>query len=190
MKELAEALNADLASEDVLYHQYKKHHSVVDGPMRPALHSLFEELASEVFRNEDLLGERLTLLGGVPISERPLHHEAAYIEPEEAAGVRSLRAMLQSDLTAEQCIIVALSRHIVLACELCDNDTEETLKYIMSKHEEHVAKLAWLLFEKMATWGLREARGDRAIRTLTRNFDLRAEAAVEGIVSDCLLPDG
>ena len=94
--------------------------------MRHALRSLFEELASEVFRNADLLGERLTLLGGVPISARPLRHEAAYIEREGAAGVQSLRSMLQSDLTAEQCIIVALSRHIVLAFELSDNDTEET----------------------------------------------------------------
>ena len=161
MKEVAEALNADLASEDILYHQYKKHHSVVDGPMRHALRSLFEELASEVFRNADLLGERLTLLGGVRISAPTLRHEAAYIEPE-GAGVRSLRSMLQSDLTAEQCIIVGLSRHIVLACELCDNDTEETLKYIMSKHEGHVAKLARLLHEKNG-------------RALTRNFDLGAE---------------
>ncbi len=148
MKELAEALNADLASEDVLYHQYKKHHSMVDGPMRHALRSLFEELASEVFRNADFLAERLTLLGGVRISARSSRHEAAYIEPAGAAGVQSLRAMLQSDLTAEQYIIVALTRHIVLARKLCDNDTEETLKYIMSKHEGHVAKLARLLHEK------------------------------------------
>ena len=162
MKGLAEALNADLASEDVLYHQYKKHHSMVDGPMRHALRSLFEELASEVFWNADLLGERLTLLGGVRISARSSRHEAAYIEPEGAAGVQSLRAMLQSDLTTEQCIIVVLSRHIVLACELCDNDTEETLKYIMSKHEGHVAKLARLLHEKN-------------VGALTRNFDLGAE---------------
>ncbi len=157
MKELAEALNADLASEDVLYHQYKKHHSMVDGPMRHALRSLFEELASEVFGNADLLGESLTLLGGVRISARSLRHEAAYIEPERSAGVQSLRAMLQSDLTTEQCIIVVLSRHIVLACELCDNDTEETLKYIMSKHEGHVAKLAWLLHENNGHLGLRAA---------------------------------
>jgi len=78
-RQVVRALNADLASEYVLYHQYKKHHWLVEGAEYWQIHKLLDEHAGQVLTYADMLAERITALSGVPISGPAEQERDAYI---------------------------------------------------------------------------------------------------------------
>ena len=51
-----------------LYHQYHKHHWLVEGPQFRDLHLILEEFYEEVHKYVDRIAERITALGGIPTS--------------------------------------------------------------------------------------------------------------------------
>ena len=142
--QLIEAMNRDVASMFVLFHQYQKHHWVVAGPQFHDLHVLLEEHYTALHAEADAIAERIVTLGGVPISGPTAQIERGYLE-EEPEGVLDIRQMLSNDLVANQQILVRLREHIKLARELNDFGTEHLLKRSLREQEMRTQDLMHLL---------------------------------------------
>jgi len=143
-RQIAQALNADLASEYVLYHQYKKHHWLVEGTEFWQIHKLLDDHAGETLKYADMLAERITALSGVPVSGPAAQERAAYIE-HEPEGAYDLREMLENDMRSGQAIVFKLREHIELARRLGDYGTEHLLHETLLGQEELVHQLDHLL---------------------------------------------
>lgn len=143
-KQLIDAINTDVASLFVLFHQYQKHHWVAEGPQFRDLHLMLEEHYTAVQLEADAFAERIVTLGGVPISGASAQLKHGYIE-EEPEGVLDLRQMLSNDLRANQKILVKLREHIVLARELGDYGTETLLKRHLREQELRTQDIMHLL---------------------------------------------
>jgi starvation-inducible DNA-binding protein len=132
--QLIEALNTDIASLYVLYHQYQKHHWVAEGPQFHDIHILLEEQYTATQLQADAYAERIVTLGGVPVSGLTAQVKQAYI-PEEPEGILDLRQMLSNDLKANQAILVKQREHIALARKLGDYGTETLIKRHLREQE-------------------------------------------------------
>ena len=82
-EQIINALNTDLASTYVLYHQLKKHHWNVEGAEFNDIHVLLGEMADEAEEFADALAERAQALGGVPVAGTDAISEHAAVEPED-----------------------------------------------------------------------------------------------------------
>ncbi len=142
--QLIQALNTDVASLFVLFHQYQKHHWVVEGPQFRDLHLLLEEHYTAVHQEADAIAERIVTLGGVPVSGPSAQLKHGYLA-EEPEGMLDLRTMLSNDLQANQQILVKLRDHIRLARELGDFGTEQLLKRSLREQELRTQDLMHLL---------------------------------------------
>jgi starvation-inducible DNA-binding protein len=143
-RQIVQALNSDLASEYVLYHQYKKHHWLVEGAEFWQIHKLLDDHAGETLKYADMLAERITALSGVPVSGPAAQEKTAYIE-HEPEGLYDLREMLENDLRSGQAIVFKLREHIDLARGLGDYGTEHLLHETLLGQEELVHQLDHLL---------------------------------------------
>jgi starvation-inducible DNA-binding protein len=143
-RELIEALNAHVASLFMLFHQYQKHHWVVEGPQFRDLHLLLEEHYTAVHLQADEFAERIVTLGGVPVGGPSAHLKHAYIK-EEPEGVLDLRQMLSNDLRANQQILERLRADIKRANDLGDFGTEHLLKRHLRQQELRTQDLMHLL---------------------------------------------
>jgi DNA-binding ferritin-like protein len=137
-------LDAYLASLFVLFHQYQKHHWLVEGPQYRDLHLFLGKAYQEVHKQADRVAERITALGGIPTSNPVEQARIAYIthEPE---GTFRIRAMLELDLRHEGRIAQRLRDTIRLAQELGDPGTEHLLKEIILDVEERAHHLNYFL---------------------------------------------
>ncbi len=142
--QLIEAMNRDVASLFVLFHQNQKHHWVVSGPQFHDLHLLLEEHYTAVHLQADEIAERIVTLGGVPISGPTAQIERGYLE-EEPEGVLDIRQMLSNDIVANQQILLRLRANIKLARELKDFGTEHLLKRHLREQEMRTQDLMHLL---------------------------------------------
>lgn len=142
--QVVQALNSDLSSEYVLYHQYKKHHWLVEGAEFWQIHKLLDDHAGQTLKYADMLAERITALSGVPVSGPTAQERAAYIE-HEPEGLYDLREMLENDLRGGQAIVLRLREHIDLARRVGDYGTEHLLHETLLGQEELVHQLDHLL---------------------------------------------
>ncbi len=141
---LITALNTDVASLYVLFHQYLKHHWVAEGPQFRDIHLLLEEHYTAVQLQADAFAERIVTLGGVPVGGVSALLKQGYIE-EEPEGILDLRQMLSNDLVANQHILVKLREHIKLAREHGDYGTEQLVKRHLREQELRTQDLMHLL---------------------------------------------
>ncbi len=123
-EQIVDALNTDLASTYVLYHQLKKHHWNVSGAEFRDLHVFLGDVAMEAEELADELAERAQALGGVPLSGGKNYEEHAPIEPEPD-DVFDIRTSLEHDLELYGEIIESLRDHIELFENLGDYTTAE-----------------------------------------------------------------
>lgn len=138
-REIAKGLSHVLADTHTLYLKTHNYHWNVTGPMFYALHALFEEQYTELWRAADLLAERVRALGfAAPGSYREFS-ELAYVR--EADGVppagEMIRELIRDHETAARTARWALS----LARAAFDAPTEELLTRRLAAHE----KAAWML---------------------------------------------
>jgi starvation-inducible DNA-binding protein len=143
-KQMTQALNAHVASLFMLFHQYQKHHWVVEGPQFRDLHLLLEEHYTAVHLQADEFAERIVTLGGVPVGGPTAHLQQSYIK-EEPEGVLDLRQMLSNDLRANQQILTRLRDDIKRARDLGDFGTEHLLKRHLRAQELRTQDLMHLL---------------------------------------------
>lgn len=137
---IVDALNQDLASMFVLYHQYHKHHWIVEGAQFLELHLLLEAHYTQLHTQFDELAERIVALGGLPVTGPTAVEKHAYIE-HEAEGMFDLREMLDHDVSAECTLAEHIRGHVALAAKLGDYGTEAMLKATLEAGEKRAAFL-------------------------------------------------
>lgn len=145
-KQISDALNIALASVYTLYHQLKKHHWVVEGPSFRDIHVLLDEMAVRTLSIADEVAERITVLGGYPISTARKQQELSIFTPEEE-GVLHLRTMLGNDLAAYRQIIMRYRDFIRIATQAGDYGTEAMLKKHLQTLEFDVHHIEHILGE-------------------------------------------
>jgi len=143
-QQMIDALNSNVASLFILFHQYQKHHWVAEGPQFRDIHLLLEEHYTATQLQADAFAERIVTLGGVPVSGASAQLKRAYIA-EEPEGILDLRQMLSNDLRANQQILVKLREHITLAHKLGDYGTENLLKRHLREQEMRTQDVMHLL---------------------------------------------
>ncbi len=151
-RQICDWLNRHLGSEYVLYHQYKKHHWVVAGPDFRDLHKLFDKHAEAVREMADEIAERITYLGGVPVSGPAQLEQHAYVKPEPE-GILDLRRMVENDLAINQEIIVHVRQNIGQCEQLGDPGTAHQLREWLVVHEKLAHELQMLLEKVSLTKG-------------------------------------
>lgn len=137
---VVQLLNQDLASMQVLYSQYHKHHWIVEGAEFLEVHLLLEEHYTELHTQYDLVAERIVTLGGLPVSSPQALQQQAYVQ-HEADGLHDLRDMIGNDLEAERQLSQNMRAHIGKAEELGDYGTESLLKTVLEATEGRAAFL-------------------------------------------------
>jgi DNA-binding ferritin-like protein len=136
-----------------LYHQYHKHHWLVEGPQFRDLHLFFEENYEEVHKYVDAIAERVTALGGIPTSDPAKQAELSHVE-HEPEGTYRLRKMLQHDLEAERTLATVVRGAIDVALEHGDHGTKRELQKVLTKAEDRAHHLDHFLGEDTLEMGL------------------------------------
>jgi starvation-inducible DNA-binding protein len=137
---LVRALNEDLASAYTLYHLYKKYHWVVTGPEFRDLHLFLDDQAKGALLASDLLAERITALGGVPLSS-PMAQEKGAGFAFEPEGVYPVRTMFENALSCEQVLVKRLRPHVAEAMRLQDFGTQDLLMDLLREAEDRAHHL-------------------------------------------------
>jgi starvation-inducible DNA-binding protein len=148
--QMVQALNQDLASMWTLYHQYHKHHWIVEGAQFLELHLLLEEHYNELHAQLDEVAERIVTLGGIPVTGPSAMEELSYIQHEQE-GMFDLREMIENDLEAERKLALNLREHISLANEVVDYGTESLLKTILQAGEKRASFIEKHLLQESLT---------------------------------------
>lgn len=139
-------LNAHLSSLFVLFHQYQKHHWLVEGPQFRDLHHFLEEGYNELHKQLDEIAERITAIGGVPTSSPVAQAKCAYIE-HEPEGIFRIRDMLERDRLAEGTLAERFRSTIKLCTSLEDFGTETMLKGMLLRIEDRAHHIDHFLGE-------------------------------------------
>ena len=137
---MVKELDAHLASFFVLYHQYLKHHWLVEGPQFRDLHLFLGEHYAEVEKQADMIAERITALGGIPTCDPVAQAKLAYVahEPE---GTFRIRTSLELDRAHEGTAAQRMRTTIKLAQKLGDYGSEHLLKGILLEVEDRAHHL-------------------------------------------------
>lgn len=128
-------LDRHLAAFSILYHQYHKHHWLVQGPQFRDLHLFLEEHYEEIHRHFDMIAERLTALGFVPTCSPSEQEKIAYIR-HEPEGLFRVRDMLEVDLLAEAAVCQRLRQTIDLCIQHGDHGTKRLLEKVLLAAED------------------------------------------------------
>jgi DNA-binding ferritin-like protein len=134
-EQVINALNRDLASAYVLYHQLRKHHWNVEGAESGDLHAFLGEAAETLEDNADSIAERAQALGGVPVAGPAEQEERAYVD-FEGEDIYGIRDSLEADLDAYGEIIENVREHVGLAEDLSDYATSELLRDVLEDLED------------------------------------------------------
>jgi len=136
-----------------MYHQYHKHHWLVEGPQFRDLHHFLEENYTEVHKYIDRIAERITALGGIPTSGPAEQAELSHVD-HEPEGTYRVRQMLEHDLKAERVLATQIRETIDRALELKDHGTKRELEKALTKSEDRAHHLDHFLGEDTLERGL------------------------------------
>jgi len=133
-KEIADSLDVLVSSFSVQFHQYLKHHWLVEGPQHQILHKFFEENYEATKEHMDSIAERMTILGALPTSSLRAQASNSFLE-SEPEGAFPIHQMLENDLHNEQSLIESLRGTIRKTTVLSDYGSETLLKEILVTRE-------------------------------------------------------
>ena len=134
------ALDPHVASLFVLFHQYQKHHWLVEGPQYRDLHLFLQGAYEQAHQQADRVAERITALGGIPTSSPVEQAKIAYVE-HEAEGSFRIRGALELDLRHEGRIAEQLRESVRLAQQQGDFGSEHLLKQVLLETEDRAHHL-------------------------------------------------
>lgn len=137
----------------VMYHQYHKHHWLVEGPQFRDLHLFLEEHYEEVHKYVDRIAERMTALGGIPTSD-PVNQAKLSHVTHEPEGTFRIRHMLQHDIGAENTLSKLVRSTVELAQNLGDHGTKRELEKVLTASEDRAHHLDHFLGEDTLELGL------------------------------------
>jgi DNA-binding ferritin-like protein len=135
-RQVIDALNTDLASTYVAYHQVKKHHWNVEGAEFRDIHVYLGEVAEDLEEAADEFAERVQALGGAPLSGGATFEEHATVEPE-GEDVYDIRTSLANDMEMLGDMIESMRDHIQMLENLGDYTSSEILRRNLETVEEH-----------------------------------------------------
>ncbi|WP_235910849.1 ferritin-like domain-containing protein [Heliobacterium mobile] len=134
--EMALMLDDHQCALTVALHQYNKHHWMTEGAEAfLSLHELLNEHREKTNDHIDMIGERVTRLGGVPTAHPVTQHELSYIK-HEVEGRYSIRDFLRNDLEHELKIQEMIRMQIQRAHDLKDFGTVEVLEEVLRDRED------------------------------------------------------
>ena len=81
-KQIIEQLNTDIASHFVTFYQLKKQHWIVEGPDWKHISAALDTYAKTNLELAEELAERITLLGGIPVSNPSRFEALSYVQFE------------------------------------------------------------------------------------------------------------
>jgi len=136
-----------------MYHQYHKHHWLVEGPQFRDLHHFLEEHYQEVHKYTDRIAERITALGGIPTSAPANQAKLSHVE-HEPEGTYRIRQSLRNDLNAERTLAVLVRETIDKALELKDHGTKRQLERLLTATEDRAHHIDHFLGEDTLELGL------------------------------------
>jgi starvation-inducible DNA-binding protein len=139
-KQMKEQLNTDLASHFMLFYQLKKQHWIVEGPDWKHVSAALDGYAKTIQELAEELAERITLIGGIPVSNPSRFEELSYVQ-FEGEDKYNLRTMLENDLKAEQQLITSIRERIDFAKENKDHGIDDLLKDVLEGHEKNAHEL-------------------------------------------------
>lgn len=146
VKQIVPELDGHVCSLFILYHQYQKHHWMVEGPQFRDLHLYLEGAYNEIHAHLDEIAERMTVLGATPTAGPSALEKGAYIK-HEAEGVFPIRTSLENDLKGETEIARHLRKTIRLADDHSDFGTKAMLEQILIAAENRAHRLDHYLAE-------------------------------------------
>ena len=149
---IARDLSRHQASMFVLFHQYQKHHWLVEGPQFRDLHLYLEDSYNAVHKELDAIAERITVLGAIPSASPKALTVASYVE-HEPEGYFPIRQMLDHDMKMERAICKMLRHTISRAQDAGDFGTATLLKQVLMSAEDRAHHLDHYLAED----GLRQS---------------------------------
>jgi DNA-binding ferritin-like protein len=162
-EEVVESMIPDLdtlqSSLWILYHQYHKHHWLVEGPQFMQLHKFLEAHYVEVHDDLDALAERMTALGGIPTSD-PVNQSRLSVIAHEPEGTYRIRQSLTHDRAAEGKLSETIRASITRANQLQDYGTENLLKHVLFRSEDRAHHLDHFLGEDTLEIGLTATEDD------------------------------
>jgi DNA-binding ferritin-like protein len=162
-EEVVESMIPDLdvlqSSFWVLYHQYHKHHWLVEGPQFMQLHKFLESHYEEVHDDLDAVAERMTALGGIPTSD-PVNQARLSCIRHEPEGTYRIRPSLEHDRTAEGLLSEFMRNAIRKAEGVGDFGTEKLLKHVLFRSEDRAHHLDHFLGEDTLEIGLTVRESD------------------------------
>jgi len=128
-RESIRRLNRALADTVVLLTQTRYAHWNVRGPQFYQLHELFEDLAEELEDHTDLIGERITALGGQALGAARMATENSRVQPLPRSTVDGMTLL---DLLADRLAVhdANLFRGVEAATHAGDIDTADLLNEI------------------------------------------------------------
>ena len=134
--EMALQLDDHQCALTVAMHQYNKHHWLTEGAESFfSLHHMLEEHRNKTVEHIDMVGERVTRLGGVPTAHPATQHELSYVK-HEVEGRYTMRDFLRNDLEHELKLQEMLRRTIERAHEVHDYGTAEILQRVLVDRED------------------------------------------------------
>jgi len=140
VKTIARDLDLLVSSFFVLFHQYQKHHWLVEGPQFRDLHLYMEESYKELHDDLDMLAERITVLGGFPTCD-PVEQCKQSLIHHEPEGQFEVRDMLRADLEAERKLTGVIRKMILHATDQKDYGSEVLMKQVLLRVEDRAHHL-------------------------------------------------
>lgn len=129
-----------VSSMFVLYHQYQKHHWIVEGPQFRDLHLYLEESYNQIHAQLDNIAERMTVLGGLPTSNPVEQAKVSFVQ-HEAEGHFPIRQSLNKNLEDEKTLAIELRKAIRLALSMEDYGTKKLLEGVLEMTEDRAHHL-------------------------------------------------
>lgn len=152
-KQIIEQLNTDIASHFITFYQLKKQHWTVEGPDWKHISAALDTYAKTNLELAEKLAERITLIGGLPVSNPSRFESLSYVQ-FEGEDKYNLRTMLENDLRAEQNLITSIRERIDFAKENRDHGIDDLLKDVLEGHENTAHELHHYLQEESLEKGL------------------------------------
>jgi len=138
---LIDHLNRELATAQMLLLNTKRYHWMVAGPHFRDYHLRFDELYQAVLPMVDELGERIRMLGGIPIHAPGQISEDSAVEASDPSNSLDAPTMVSEALAHEERVIALMHEGIELATRENDPGTADLLTAFVQVHQ----KEAWFL---------------------------------------------
>lgn len=152
VQQITQSLNIDVATLYQIHKQFMKHGWYVRGTEWKMLDGCFDGWSEHALEHAETIAERIVAVGGVPIDPTAIESTSAF--SFEAAGVPTVRQMLENDLTAEQSLFTKLREHIKSLNNLGDFGSEIMLRHILKEQENIAKKIALYLQEEGLAYAL------------------------------------